>query len=265
MDNKNNRISYFKIGSFVLVGIGLIVFALLIFGSSRVFEPVTYIETYFEESIQGITEGSPVKYRGLQVGYVKKIAFTSEVYVESEGLGGKSQSRSIYVMIAVTSKLFTNLTSEGLKQFLDKEIANGLRVKLVAQGLTGISYLEFDYIDPKDSPLLIVNWSPKVFYIPSVTSTLTRLSENTQYIINELKDINFKQLFLNLSDLSNSLNRVANKTENLLNNISAPAIAAVQNLKIISDDLRVTSRRIKLKPSELIFGKYPPPLDPEKL
>lgn len=264
MISKDNKISYFKIGSFVLVGIGLMVFALLIFGSSRIFEPVVYVETYFEESIQGITEGSPVKYRGLQVGYVKKIAFMSEVY-SGENIDEKSQARSIYVMIAITSKLFTELTHEQFKQLLAKEINNGFRVKLVAQGLTGISYLEFDYVLPKNAPLHHLNWNPNAFYIPSVPSTLTRISENTQYIINELKDIDFKQWFLDFSRLANSLDRVANKTENLLNHISDPAITAVQNFKIISDDLRVASRRVKLKPSELIFSSYPPPLNPKKL
>ena len=263
--SNNGEISYFKIGSFVLVGLGLMIFALLIFGSSKIFQPVVYVETYFEESIQGVSEGTPVKYRGLQIGYVEKIAFTSEIYKDSEKINEKMHARSIYVKIAITSKLFTQLTSDGFKQLLSKEIAGGLRVKLVTQGLTGTSYLELDYVNPKTSPPSMVSWSPNDFYVPSATSTLTRLSENAQYIMNELKDIDFKKLFEDLDISAASLGRVASKTEKLLNQINYPAITTMQNFKIISENLRAISSRVKLKPSDMIFSSYPPPLDPNKL
>lgn len=263
--NDSTSLSYFKIGTFVLVGIGLIIFALLVFGSSKLFQKVIYVETYFEESIQGISDGTPVKYRGLQIGYVKEISFTSEVYKQVENLDEEEHNRSVYVKIAITSKLFTELTAEKVTQFLFKEVGEGLRVKLVAQGLTGTSYLELDYVDPKTSPIPKHEWEPKAFYVPSVTSTLTRLSENAQYIMNELKDVDFKRLFSNLTTLTNSLDRVTNKTEILLNQINSPLISTMQNLKIVSDDLRMISGRIKLKPSDVIFSSYPPSLDPNKL
>lgn len=265
--NNNKEISYFKIGTFVLVGFGLIIFSLLIFGSGKLFQRLVYVETYFEESIQGISEGTPVKYRGLQVGYIKKISFTSEIYKDNENLNenDKKHSRSIYVKIAITSKLFTRLSDKEVMAFFAKEVVQGLRIRLVAQGLTGSSYLEFDYVDPKENPLSKVTWNPMFFHVPAVTSTLTRLSENAQYIVNELKDVNFKGLFLNLDKLTTSLTRVANKTEVLLNQVDSPAIRTLQNLKIISDNLRLVSNRVKLKPSEIIFSTYPPILDPKKI
>lgn len=261
----DNEVSYFKIGTFVLVGIGLIIFSLLIFGSSKLFEPIVYVETYFDESIQGVSVGTPVKYRGLQIGYIKNIAFTSEVYKGFEMMEEKEATRSIYVKIAITSKLFTRLGSDGAEQLLSKAVANGLRIKLVAQGLTGISYLEFDYVDPKTNPIPKTKWEPAVFYVPSITSTLTRLSENAQYIMDELKDVEFKRMFADLHTLTISLNLAVNKAERMLNQIDNPLISTVQNLKVISDDLRWFSHRIKLKPSEVLFSSYPPILDPKKL
>ncbi len=263
--NDSNGLNYFKIGTFVLVGIGLMIFALLIFGSSKLFQKVIYIETYFEESIQGVSEGTPVKYRGLQIGYVKSISFASEIYKLAGDLDKDERTRAIYVKIAITSKLFTELSSEEVAQFLTKEVAEGLRVKLVAKGLTGTSYLELDYVDPKTSPLPKLDWEPKVFFIPTVTSTLTLLSENAQNIMNELKDVDFKRLFSSMITLTASLNRVTNRAEILLNQINNPLLNIVQNFKIVSDDLRVVSNRIKLKPSDIVFSSYPPPLDPNKL
>ncbi|CAL7962829.1 MlaD domain-containing protein [Gammaproteobacteria bacterium] len=261
----SNDTSYFKIGSFVLVGLGLIIFALLIFGSSKLFQPVVYIETYFEESIQGISEGTPVKYRGLQIGYIKKIAFTSEIYGDGhKGSVVEMHDRSIYVRIAITSKLFTQLSNDEVRQFLSKEVAQGLRVKLVAQGLTGVSYLELNYVNPIP-PLHPITWHTRDFYMPSVTSTLTRLSENAQYIMNELKDINFKKLFQDINLLTVSLTQVASKTDNSLSRINNPLAITMQNFKIVSNNLRMLSEQLKLNPSSMVFGSPPPPLDPSKL
>jgi len=261
----NSEISYFKIGIFVLAGIGLIITALLVFGSEKMFEPVVHVETYFEESIQGISDGSPVKYRGLQIGYVEDIGFTSELYGNGKDEDEKMYSRSIFVKIAITSKLFTELSSIDVRRFLTKEVGEGLRAKLVAQGLTGIYHLEFDYVNPKEYPITKLSWTPKSFYIPSVTSTLTTLSESAQDIMHELKGVNFKKLFANLNSLIFSLNEVANKSDNLLSQIDNPTIRTMQNLKIVSENLNRITERLKLKPSEIIFSSYPPPINPNKL
>ena len=66
MNSKSNS-EYFYIGVFVLIGLGLIIAALLIFGSSRLFRPTVYIETYFDESVQGISVGSAVKYGDIKL------------------------------------------------------------------------------------------------------------------------------------------------------------------------------------------------------
>jgi ABC-type transporter Mla subunit MlaD len=262
MTDNNNEISYFKIGTFVLLGLGLIVFALLVFGSSKMFQPIVYVETYFEESIQGISEGTPVKYRGLQIGYIKEIAFTSEIYKNNGDPSIKIHNRSIYVKIAITSKLFTQLGNK-VTEMLSEEVAQGLRVKLVTQGLTGTSYLEFDYINPKSSkPPTAITWHPINFYVPSATSTLARLSENAQYIMNELKDINFKKIFQDIDQLTISLSKMAESSITQINN---PLETTLQNFKTISSNLRVVSEQLKLNPSSMVFGKSPPPLDPSKL
>lgn len=263
--DSNHETNYLKIGAFVLVGLGLMVFALLIFGSNKLLQPVVYVETYFEESIQGVSVGTPVKYRGLQIGYIENIAFANEIYAHGRNLDQAMHARSIYVKIAITSKLFTDLTRDGVKQFLSKEVEQGLRLKLVAQGLTGTSYLEFDYVAPIAKPLLRLDWEPEFFYVPSVPSVLSRLSENVQNVLSELKDVNFRKLFSDLDTLTVALNRVVGKDEWLLDRIDHPLVRSVQNLKVVSDDLRVISNRIKLKPSEIIFSNRLPPIDPNKL
>lgn len=268
---RNLEANYFKIGAFLILGLAIIIVALLIFGSGRLFERTVYIETYFNESIQGVSIGTPVKYRGLQIGYVKDIAFTSEIY-EFRRKNIKLHNRTIYVKIAVTSKLFTDLSEEELSDFLINEVASGLRIKLAMQGLTGTNYLELNYVDPKQNPPLPIHWKPKYFYVPSATSTIAQLSENVQDILNELKDVDFKKIFADLDtatvsiDLSaKSLDSTAYSTSKFIAKINDPSIATLNNLKAVTNDLRGITEHLKSYPSQIIFSGQPPLLDLNKL
>ena len=66
---------YFKVGAFVLTGALLIGSFTVILGGGDYFAEKVVIETYFDESVQGLEVGSPVKLRGVQVGSVSSIGF----------------------------------------------------------------------------------------------------------------------------------------------------------------------------------------------
>lgn len=264
--SNNSEISYFKIGLFFFIGLSLVVIALLLFGSNKLFQKTVYIETYFEESVQGIAEGYPVKYRGLQIGYVKKIALTSEIYPQpNNGLSNQIHSRSIYVLLALTSKMFTHLSENEFKQLLQEQINAGLRVKITPQGITGTTYLELNYVDPKTNQVPLLAWNPKYLYIPSAPGTLTQLSDNLQHLFSELKDVDFKHLFENLNTLLTSLNQVSVKTDQLVGNVNKPVEQTLRNFQDVSENLRTLSQQLKLYPSQILFSGAPAPIDPSKL
>lgn len=265
MINRNTDINYFKIGSFVLAGIILIILGIITFGSQHLFSPTVYVETYFNESVQGISDGTLVKYRGVQIGYVKDIAFVSEIYGKKIDDESQIHTRAIYVKIAITSKLFTHKTNLQLEKFFEHETASGLRVKIAPQGLTGMSYLELNYFDPNTNPPPKLQWKPTHYFIPSVPGVITQLSENMQSIFDQLKRVDFNQLFSNLDKAAESINRAANKTEIILNQFNEPTTDILQNLRAVSDNLRVVSEQLKYHPSQMIFSKPPPLLDPSKL
>lgn len=265
MPQNNLDANYFKIGAFVILGIVIIILAFLIFGSQRLLERTVYLETYFDESVQGISIGSPVKYRGLQIGYVKEIAFTSEVYRFRVKNPLKLHNRTIYVKLAITSKLFTELSDKELSELLATEIASGLRVKLAMQGLTGTSYLELNYVEPNADKPFIPRWKTENLYIPSTPSIISQLSENVQILLNELKDVDFKKLFGDFNNLTNSMDTFVNNTDNFVAKINDPTIATLNSLKAVSNNLRALSEHLKGSPSQLIFSGTPPTLDLEKL
>jgi ABC-type transporter Mla subunit MlaD len=59
-----------RIGIFLLSGVLLMVAILFFLGLSDIFKDKVVIMTHFQESVQGLTVGSPVKFRGVQVGAV---------------------------------------------------------------------------------------------------------------------------------------------------------------------------------------------------
>src|SRR5580765_7049217 len=61
------------IGLFIVAGLALGVCALVIFSSSRLFTRTREFILYFSDSLNGLNEGAPVKYRGVTIGSVKKV------------------------------------------------------------------------------------------------------------------------------------------------------------------------------------------------
>ena len=68
--------NYFKIGTFVLSALIIVVVGIVMLSGGR-WSQKTYWETYFDESVQGLAVGAPIKYRGVQIGTVERIAFVA--------------------------------------------------------------------------------------------------------------------------------------------------------------------------------------------
>ena len=89
------KANYFKLGLFVIGAVVAGAVVLVVIGSGRWFQPKLTIETYFNESVQGLDVGSPVKFRGVTVGNVADITIapdhrhvqvTSGIYVDAIAL-----------------------------------------------------------------------------------------------------------------------------------------------------------------------------------
>ncbi len=77
------RANYFKIGLFVISAATIGVISIIVFGVGTLFREKFLMETYIKESVQGLDIGSPIKFRGVQVGNVKEINIVGRVYVSA--------------------------------------------------------------------------------------------------------------------------------------------------------------------------------------
>ena len=195
---RDNR--YFRLGLLLISGFLLIVAAAVAFGLGAAFQRTIPAETYFAESVEGLEYGSPLKYRGVQIGRVKSIGFVAERYPQATG----EQSQYVLVELELFEQLPGGLPTTDVISHLAERIAQGLRVRRTTQGLTGITYLEMDFMDPKRNPLLPVDWTPKSLYIPSAPSTISRLEDvltNISTTLESISKVNFASLVKSIDSM----------------------------------------------------------------
>lgn len=180
---------YFKLGLFVIGGALLLLVVLFALGLGRFFQKTYKIETYINESVNGLEQGSAVKYRGVRVGSVTEIGFVALKY------GSKADgNRYVFVECTLDKDLFGGLGNKPSDEQAADEVARGLRARPISQGLTGQLFLGLDYVDPGRNQHLPINWEPSNIYIPSAPSTLSRVEQAVLGISNTLSGLEEAQL-----------------------------------------------------------------------
>src|SRR6266508_1757256 len=137
------KLSDFKHGIVVISAIVIGVVGVVGLGACAIFQKRSLIETYIDESVQGLDVGSPVKFRGVPVGRVEQISLTSAEY--------STRRQYVLVRVAISSNIFQFPVNDPNSPALKNELDRGFRIRMAAQGLTGVAYVETDYLDPERS------------------------------------------------------------------------------------------------------------------
>jgi paraquat-inducible protein B len=254
--------NFYRIGLFTTLGLAIFIMFLLAMGGRSWFDRSMYIETYFDESVQGLEVGSDVKYRGVKIGKVTKIDFVNDIYDikrSKDNLG--TFNHSVYVLMTVDLKLFSQEDQLHIGDIFKEAVHDGMRVHLAPQGLTGSSYFELDFYNPGKNPPLKINWTPLHPYIPSKQSTLSQISENLNKFIQGLGDANVGDIMRNIDRMTSQTSQAMSKINMILSDQQQNLEASMSNMRIVSGNLRSLTDNAKNYPSSLIFGSKPPKLD----
>ena len=193
--------NYFKLGLFILGATSLILVALIFFGLGSLRKDKVMLESYFDESVQGLDVGSPLKFKGVKIGSVERIRFVFNKYSNFKEI----PFRYVLVEMALDPEsALVAKTSNDMKEALNREVENGLRVRITPQGLTGTGYLEMDYVNPRTSKPLPIDWTPEYYYVPSAPSTMARLEESFETfskILRKIDDAGVDHAIQNISSL----------------------------------------------------------------
>ena len=189
----SEQANHFKLGLFVIISFALLVTALALLGAGDFLKQDTLVETCFNESVQGLDVGSPVKYRGIEIGKVKNITGASGVY----GV----RSDYVLVIISLFEEISLGQPGGSVKEKIKRAVADGLTVQMAFKGLTGAAYLETNYMDETERAPLTIPWVPKHPYIPSKPNKITQMGESLDRIMKNLEDINIQGVLAELQSV----------------------------------------------------------------
>ncbi len=190
------------IGAFVVGAIALLLVAIAVFGSGKLFQSTSKYVLFFEGSISGLSVGSPVMFRGVPVGRVTDIRLTGNVnslifqtpvFIELN----RDKQETAFIGVGY---------DDDTKEYLDKLVANGLRAVLATQSLvTGQLMIEMDFYPRSELPYTLdkAKVYDGVFEIPTMPSKL----ENIWQTFSKMP---FEVIADNVLEISESLKKALN-------------------------------------------------------
>ena len=292
MSNNSNP-NYFRLGVFVMAAIGVLIAAILIFGSGQLFKKSFMIETYIKQSVTGLDTGAAVRFRGVKVGQVTLIGLSGDMYEKDVPFHDRLQ----YVVVRM--QIFGETINEDLiKEF----VQNSLRAQVKSQGITGVNYIEFNFATNGNAyPPLPYKWKSDFPVIPSLPNQADQIIGGIQKLIEGINQINiegtqqkFDSLLVSLNtlmagdgknnlglinsvkDMNVILDRIAKVTDKdelnvLMRELVGTMVAlrqtitsmqgdtqlTMENIKQTSEQLNEFSRIASQSPSSLIWGELP--------
>ncbi len=191
------------LGAFVTAALLLLVGMVLFFGSASVFSRSTYFILFFDQSVNGLNEGSAVKFRGVPIGSVEQVMIRAENQIEG--------STAIPVLIRIDRTRLKNdlgvVESAFEPEAIRETISRGLFAQLSLESfITGQLFVELS-VDPKRSPGQqnhLVGESDLI-EIPTLSSSLDEITADGAEIISKLSELDFGRLNENINRVLENL------------------------------------------------------------
>ena len=233
------KISPTVIGLFVLGALLLAVVALFSFGGVNFFNKPERFVVYFDESIHGLDNGSPVKFRGVRIGRV--VGMSVRAIPLAPGTGG---SRSVVAVVCELSRdVVTDAQGHPVdvsdREELKKLIDEGLRAQLGVIGYaTGLLYVELDFYDPAAHPGIRRDTIESDYLeVPALPSKSAELMRSFDEIVSDIKRIDFTKLAAEVEGMIVDLRRQINAAD--LARISREWAEAGRSVKALADSPEV--------------------------
>ncbi|MBX9700223.1 MAG: MlaD family protein, partial [Acetobacteraceae bacterium] len=188
-----------RVGLLVVIGLALAVAFVLFFTASRLRSGALIFETYIRESVQGLDVGAPVRYRGVSIGRVTSIGLVSAQYRRPEGEPFVGAFQLVLVRFAVDEARLGDVPS------MQEAVKLGLRARIAAQGITGVNYLELDFVDPERYPAMEVPWGPEYPFVPAIPSTVAQVTNVAETLLQRLEQADIPGVIVNLGRLISDL------------------------------------------------------------
>lgn len=210
------------IGGFVVVAVFLLAASLVVFGSGNFFKKTDLYLMYFEDSVKGLAVGSPVLFRGVPIGSVKKLILRTDPV---------KNRTEIPIIIEVEQGQFEVVggkeISTDYREALQKLVDRGLRAVLSLQSLiTGQLSIELDYYP--GTPVNLHETDLPYPQVPTIPSVTYRLAQTLQQLDLKAIEKNLQNTLHGIDVLVNNPNWNASLAE--LKGLMEDARRLVRNL-----------------------------------
>ena len=201
-----HRSLYVRVGALILMGLALGL-GFLLFLTGGGFRGTNMVfETYLRESVTGLEVGAPVRYRGVQVGQVSQVGLVNAEYPPTN----RNDALEAFQLVLVRLSLDTERATMDRPEQVERAVDRGLRARLSSQGITGVAYIELDFVSPERYPPREVPWKPAYPEIPSIPSTVAQVQNAAEAILARIQQAPLEQL---LTDVSAVVSAVRGQVE----------------------------------------------------
>ncbi len=231
----STKVSPTLIGAFVIGAVALIVIAILLLGSGRLFRQTRDFVLYFDNSVNGLRVGAPVKFKGVEVGSVKDIRLQLEK-------GAEVNKIPVIIEIDLEKLTLRGATPEIAvdREAFHKAVVEGFRGQLAMESLvTGVLYVALDFFP--GTPINFVqqeNVNNKYPEIPTLPTSLELAKGAVERILNKLEEVDFKRLIDSLTKTSDGVGQLISVNSPTVKSILQSVDQAMPQLRGAISDFR---------------------------
>jgi paraquat-inducible protein B len=218
------------VGAFVVGALALGVVGVAVFGSGRLFRETYPFVCYFEGGVHGLDPGAPVKFKGVEVGSVKRIMLRFE------------QTPSEVRIPVILEFDADKLTRAGMDPSFGPEgiqvaVEQGLRARLESESLvTGLLFVNLDFYPETPKHLVGTGDIPE---IPTLPTTFEQATLAVKEILDRLAQVDLEGLVESATEALRGIRDLAASRE--ARGALASLDATLASLERLSDALERTA------------------------
>ncbi|HWJ41426.1 MAG TPA: MlaD family protein [Candidatus Limnocylindrales bacterium] len=207
------RINPATVGAFVLGAVGLILASVVVFGSGNLFRKTHEFVIYFAGDINGLRVGAPVKFKGVEIGAVKRIKLRLEQEVNRDNGKLRAEVR-IPVIIELDEDKIVSHGGSAIDlsdpHTIPNLIREGMRAQLGSDSfVTGLMYVALD-IQPNTPIQMVAPPGSPLQEIPAVPNTLEQAQAVAVRIFERLDKVDFNAVFTQMTGMLDSIRQITN-------------------------------------------------------
>jgi paraquat-inducible protein B len=206
------RINPATVGAFVLGALGLILAAIVAFGSGNLFRKTHEFVIYFGGAgINGLRVGALVKFKGVEIGEVKRIRLRLDQQVNRDNNKLTAEVRIPVIIELDQEKIVSHGgTSIDLSDphTIPNLIREGLRAQLGSDSfVTGLLYVALD-IEPNTPIQMVAPQGSPLQEIPAIPTTLEQAQAVAVRIFERLDKVDFGAVFTQMTGMLDSIRQI---------------------------------------------------------